>query len=172
MQPPYPRQQGHRPCTLPAMEEIYCTNFFPHETSGNGKRAHGRSENVEKSRSGKYTFLPVFSHFPRMQQHPVGGVSHRPARGWLCHTRFAKFHSFFCKGVSACSSAAPNSQKCNLPLQREFCVAAVPQPARKTTILISEGVSACSCGAPNSQSYNRSFAKMCVHVTLFHRETV
>ena len=66
MRPPYPRQQGHRPCTLPAMEETYRTNFFPHDNLGNGKRAHGRNENVEKSRSGKYTFLPVFSHFPRM----------------------------------------------------------------------------------------------------------
>ena len=46
---PVPRQQGHRPCTLPAMEETYRTYFFPHETSGNGKRAHGRYENEKKS---------------------------------------------------------------------------------------------------------------------------
>ena len=60
VRPPYPRQQGHRPCTLPAMEETYRTYFFPHETSGNGMSAHGRNENVEKSRSGRFPFLPVF----------------------------------------------------------------------------------------------------------------
>ena len=61
--------------------------------------AHGRNENVEKSRSGKYTFLPVFSHFPRMHSirpavfhtaQPVGG------RQWLI--QLAKKQSPSAKG--------------------------------------------------------------------------
>ena len=66
-------------------------------------------------------FPAGFSRFPRMQ-------SIRPA----------VFHT----ASPWPAVRAPNSQKCNLPLQRGFCVAAVPQPACKVTILISEGVSA------------------------------
>ncbi|MBR3906458.1 MAG: hypothetical protein IKJ51_12205, partial [Clostridia bacterium] len=40
--------------------------------------------------------------------------------------------------------------------------AAVPQPARKATIHISEGVSACGSGASNSQVCRLSFAKACL----------
>ena len=118
---PVPRQQGHRPCTLPAMEETYRTYFFPHETSGNGKRAHGRNENVEKSRSGKYTFLPVFSHFHRMQSIRLA-VFHRPARGRAPVAHPARKETIYlCKGVSACSSAAANSQRFNRFLAK-MCV--------------------------------------------------
>ena len=124
----------------------------------------------------------LFLLFSPDAQHPVGGASHRPARGRAPVAHPARKETIFlCKGVSAWPAVrAPNSQKCNLPLQREFCVAAVPQPARKTTILISEGVSAwrlcrsqfakfhsffckgvsaCSCGAPNSQKHIRSLQK-------------
>ena len=105
--PPVPPRQGHRPCTRSATRKTERSNFFPHETSGNGKRAHGRNENEEKSRSGKFTFLPVFSHFPRMQKHPAGGVSHRPARGRQCRSHLAKQLLFFCEQVCACCFAAP-----------------------------------------------------------------
>ncbi|MBR6809261.1 MAG: hypothetical protein IKM64_03170, partial [Clostridia bacterium] len=67
------------------------------------------------------TFLPVFSRFPRM--HSIRqAVFHRPARGRQCRSQLAKSQYSFCKGVSACSSAAPNLQSFNLPLQKRVCV--------------------------------------------------
>ena len=66
---------------------------------GNEKRAHGRNENVEKSRSGKCTFLPVFSHFPRMQsiRSAVFHTAQPVARS--AGTQFAKIHFSSAKGV-------------------------------------------------------------------------
>ena len=108
MQPPYPRQQGHRPCTLPAMEETYRTNFFPHDNLGNGKRAHGRNENKEKAGRESLLSPPAFFYcFPRMQKHPDGGVSHRPARGPQCGQPTRKNTIFLCEGMCACCFAAP-----------------------------------------------------------------
>ncbi|MBR6810132.1 MAG: hypothetical protein IKM64_07595, partial [Clostridia bacterium] len=57
----------------------------------------------------------------------------------------------FAKGFLRGASGASSSQRNNLPLQWGFCVAAVPHPIRKNTFVS---------------------AKVCVHVTLFHRETV
>ena len=141
VRPPYPLQQGHRPCTQSAMQKAVFPNIFPHVAwgngaggssspvpptagpsalhpicdaegcfskhlsaccLGNGKRAHGRYENVEKSRSGKYTFLPVFSHFPRMQS-----------------IRSAVFHT---ASPWAGASGAANSQSFNHSLRKCVCV--------------------------------------------------
>jgi hypothetical protein len=85
------------------------------------KKAHGRNENEEKSRSGKFTFLPVFSHFPRMQQRPVGGVSHRPARGRQCRSQFSKQPLLFFKEVSAWCRRSQFA-KHSLPLGKHVCV--------------------------------------------------
>ena len=46
---PVPRQQGHRPCTRSAKKKTFSPFFFPHETLGTEKRAHGRYENEKKS---------------------------------------------------------------------------------------------------------------------------
>ena len=63
---------------------------------GNGTRAHGRNENVEKSRSGKYTFLPIFSHFPRMQSiRPAVFHTAQPVGGRQCRSQFAILQSAF-----------------------------------------------------------------------------
>ena len=43
---------------------------------------------------------------------------------------------------------ASSSQRNNLPLQRGFCVAAVPQPIRKYTIFICESMCACCSVSP------------------------
>ena len=114
VRPPYPRQQGHRPCTLPAMEETYRTYFFPHETSGNGMSAHGRNENVEKSRSGKCTFLPVFSRFPRMPCIRLAAILLPPARVRtpVAHpTR--KETIFLCKSMCACYAVSSGNCLCD-----------------------------------------------------------
>ena len=87
------------------------------------RKAHGRNENEEKSRSGKFTFLPVFSHFPRMQKHPAGGVSHRPARGRRCRSQFSKFSSSFCKRVSAwCQCPSQFIKEQRAFFQSGFCL--------------------------------------------------
>ena len=65
------------------------------------RKAHGRNENEEKSRSGKFTFLPVFSHFPRMQsiRSAVFHTAQPVARS--AGSQFAKQQLLFFKGVSA-----------------------------------------------------------------------
>ena len=49
-------------------------------------------------------------------------VEHRPARGRQCRSQLAKSQCSFCKGVSACSCGAPNSQKHIRSLQKYVCM--------------------------------------------------
>ena len=113
VRPPYPRQQGHRPCTLPAKKKISFTFCFPHVTWGTETRAHGRNENVEKSRSGKYTFLPVFSHFPRMQSIRSAVLHTAQPVARSAGNQFANAQSSFMKGFLRVAVRAPNSQSFN-----------------------------------------------------------
>ena len=79
--------------------DVLSTNVFPHVTWGTGTRAHGRYENVEKSRSGKYTFLPVFSHFPRMHSiRPAVFHTAQPVARRQCRSQLAKSQCSFAKG--------------------------------------------------------------------------
>ena len=115
---PRPPTRGIAPGPFLRCRRLTFPNYFPHVAWENGKKAHGRNENVEKSRSGKYTFLPVFSHFPRMQSiRPA--VFHRPARGRAPVAHPArKATILISEGVSACSCGAPNSQKHIRSLQK------------------------------------------------------
>ena len=69
------------------------------------------------------------------------------ASGWRCFTPPSPWPAV----------RASNSQKCNLPLQRGFCVAAVPQPARQATTFISEGVSACGSAGTQFAKFQSFF---------------
>ena len=120
---PVPRRQGDSPCTHPAMRKNAFPHFFPHETLGTEKKAHGRYENKEKAGRESSLSPPAFSIvFPGCKA-SGGWCFTPPARGRQCRSQLAKSQCSFCKGVSAWPAVrAPNSQKCNLPLQRGFCV--------------------------------------------------
>ena len=92
-----------------------------------------------------------------------------PARGWLCHTQFAKSQLAFCKGVSAWrqwriqlakiqsssakgflrgGSAAANSQSHNVPFAKGFLRVAVAHPIRKNTFVLCKSMCACYVVSP------------------------
>ena len=110
MQPPNPRQQGDSPCTHPAKRKMVPSKLLSACWLGNegkcayDRKAHGRNENKEKAGRESSLSPPAFFYcFPRMQKHPVGGVSHRPARGRQCRSQLAKTQS---SSVKACVRVA------------------------------------------------------------------
>ena len=154
---------------------------------GNGKKDHGRNENVEKSRSGQYTFLSFFSHFPGCK-----------ASGWRCSTaqpvarsagtQFASLQSFICKSMSAwcqCRSqlaklpslsakgflrvavAHPIRKFADFHLRKHVCVAPVAHPARKNTIFLCEGGSAWRQWRTQLAKTQSSSAKVILRGALF-----
>ncbi len=150
MRPPYPRQQGHRPCTQSATRKTERSNFFPHGAWGNGKRAHGRNENVEKSRSGKCELsCRFFLIFPGCR--PPARRCFTPPSPWAGASGASSSQRNnlpLQRGFCVAAVRAPNSQKCNLPLQRGFCVAAVPHPIRKNTFVRCKSMCACYFVSP------------------------
>ena len=58
------------------------------------RKSHGRNENKEKAGRESSLSPPAFFYcFPRMQKHPDGGASHRPARGRQCGQPIRKTQS-------------------------------------------------------------------------------
>ena len=134
MRPPYPLQQGDSPCTRSAIEKTDCTNFFPHETSGNGKRAHGHNENEENAGRESLLSHRLFSIvFPgcfasgrrRNAAQPVArsvGIQLAKSQlsfckgvsAWrLCRSQFAKIQSFICENLCACFFVSPGNYLCD-----------------------------------------------------------
>ena len=117
MRPPYPRQQGDPPCTRSAIEKTDCTNFFPHETSDNGKRAHGHNENEENAGRESLLSHRLFSIvFPGCF---ASGRRRNAASPWWRQGRIqlAKFQSFICENVCARFSISPGNCLCETDCQ-------------------------------------------------------
>ena len=150
--PPYPPRQDHRPCTLSAKNKTDPQTVFRMLLEGNGMSAHGRYENVEKSRSGKYTFLPVFSHFPRMQSiRPAVFHTAQPVGGRQWRIQLAKKQSSSAKGFLRGPQCGHPIRKVTVfLLQRGFCVAAVPHPIRKNTFVLCKSMRACYIVSPGN----------------------
>ncbi len=147
--PPYPPRQGHRPCTRSAKNKTDPQTVFRMLLEGNGMSAHGRNENVEKSRSGKYTFLPVFPHFHGKQTlRPAVFHTAQPVGGRQWRIQLAKKQSTSAKGFLRGGCAASNSQSHNVPFAKGFLRVAVAHPIRKNTFVLGKSMCACCFVSP------------------------
>ena len=86
-----------------------------------GREPTGAMKTKKRAAERMHSLTASFLSFSPDAKHPVGGVP-PPARGRQCRSQLAKSQCSFCKGVSACSCGAPNSQKHIRSLQKYVCM--------------------------------------------------
>ena len=118
--PLYPCGRAIRPAPILRWREIHNPRFLPHVGWGTKESAHttGRPTGVMKTKKkpgekARFLLRP-FLLFSPDAKHPVGGVSHRPARGRQCRSHLAKLQSTFFKRVSAWHRCRSQLAKHNL----------------------------------------------------------
>ena len=97
MRPPYPGSRAIGPAPFLRWRKHIVQTSFRMIIWGTEKEPTGAMKTKKRAAERMHSLTASFLSFSPDAKHPVGGVSHRPARGWLCRTQFAKTHSFSAK---------------------------------------------------------------------------
>ena len=123
--PPVPPRQGHPPCTLPALQKTYLSNFFPHVDWESEREPTGVMKMQKKAGQESELSCRFFLIFPGCFciRLAVFYTAQPVARS--AGTQFAKMQSSFAKGFLRGGSAAANSQSFNRSFAK-ICVCDAP----------------------------------------------
>ena len=93
MRPPYPRTRGIAPGPNLRWRRYYQQMFFRMLIGETEREPTGAMKTKKRAVERMHSLTASFLSFSPDAQHPVGGVSHRPARGRLCRSQLAKIQS-------------------------------------------------------------------------------
>ena len=95
---PVPRTRGIAPGPNLRRRRLLLHSSFRMLLGRTGREPTGAMKTKKRAAERMHSLTASFLSFSPDAKHPAVGVSHRPTRGWLCHTQFAKMQSSFAKG--------------------------------------------------------------------------
>ena len=145
MRPPYPLQQGHRPCTRSAMQQSAFPSVVPHDDCGTDEQGPMRPPYPRQQGDSPCTRSAIQkAAFPNIFPHVAWGTKLSPRA--LRKRRKSRWRKLaFSPGLFL--SFSPDAQHPVGGVPPPSPWAAVPHPTRKVTIfLLQRGFCVCSAG--------------------------